>query len=154
MQSRSVGVNRVGSQQSSKSTRSRATKRVFPPSPISTFLRCRTCGPRGLSRRPSPRDSRSKISNSNCRESKSIRGSIVRIRAIHEVMNVCYECATSIWHVRYAESVFHLSLSLIAISIWRHSSPPRVFGNVVSVIRLRPHTGLVIFFKHCLLRSE
>lgn len=121
---------------------------LFRRSPLSSLRTRAARGPRGLSPRwrPSPRDSKSKISNNNS------RGELNRIadRSIDRsasCRNVCHECATSILActVRGKCSV---SLSLIAISIWRHSSPPRVFGNVVSAIRLRPRaTGLVIFFK-------
>lgn len=147
MQSRSVGVNRVASQRSSKSTRSRATKRVFPLSSISTFLvayACRTWPSRPFSSSIAARFALENHLEHQLSRIKSIRGSIDRgaIYEVERVLRVCYEYSACT--VRGKCSI---SLSLIVISIWRHSSPPRVFGNVVSAIRLRPHTGLVIFFK-------
>lgn len=122
---------------------------LFRRSPLSSLRTRAARGPRGLSPRwrPSPRDSKSKISNNNSRgelnrfADRSIVARVVETR----VPRVCYEYFGILGTVRGKCSV---SLSLIAISIWRHSSPPRVFGNVVSAIRLRPRaTGLVIFFK-------
>ena len=113
MQSRSVGVNRVASQQSSKSTRSRATKRVFPLSSISTFLAayaCRTWPSRPFSSLASiaTRFEKQDLEQQLSRRIKSIRGSIDRSASCR---NVCHECVTSIlaYSVRYAESVPSLS---------------------------------------------
>lgn len=133
----------------SRRARGPRNRRVFPLSSISTFLSayaCRTWPSRPFSSLASiaTRFEKQDLEQQLSRRIKSIRGSIDRSASCR---NVCHECATSILActVRAKCSV---SLSLIAISIWRHSSPPRVFGNVVSAIRLRPRaTGLVIFFK-------
>lgn len=136
----------------SRRARGPRNRRVFPLSSISTFLAayaCRTWPSRPFSSLASiaTRFEKQDLEQQLSRRIKSIRGSIDRSASCRNM------CATSVlrvfWHTRYGtRKVFRLSLSLIAISIWRHSSPPRVFGNVVSAIRLRPRaTGLVIFFK-------
>lgn len=118
---------------------------LFRRFPLSSLHTRAARGPRGLSPRPSPRDSHSKsISNPNSRELNRFADRSIVAR--YTKLNVCYECATS-YSACTVRGKCSISLSLIVISIWRHSSPPRVFGNVVSAIRLRPHTGLVIFFK-------
>ena len=84
---------------------------LFRRSPLSSLRTRAARGPRGLSPRwrPSPRDSKSKISNNNS------RGELNRFADRSIVARVVETCATSVlrvfWHTRYGtRKVFRLSL--------------------------------------------